>query len=454
MNMIFYFINLLRLLGSILLYGFCYCFDMNTDYSLNCILNNILNNGCLAIKFTQWIISRIENLYDCKEINQNLLKFNILLENCPAHSIEYTKQSFFKSFKCDISSIFYDIKLKDIRSGCIGQVYEAKRRIDDKQVVIKVKHPKVDTDVYNQKWILIYLLKLLDWLDIYNKLPPINYNDFFITIDTQLNFLNEYKNLCTFYKNFKDNNYIIIPEPYFASKDILVMSYEPGIRYDNNKTSNREKYLISNLLMLTLRQCFLIDNFAHADLHRGNWKIRKEDKDIKLVIYDFGICFKGFNLESNRKFVRAWETKDSDKIAIETMKMLYCEDKKLLKDFKEYFKQKFLPTLTVELVLNITFNYIKKRKLIINGIYLNLMISLGLLEKIFIETGTYSDENQMKNYVDMFSKQYVDNIAFCEAKNIFPELCSYLKYIVKKDLNDTIASNINNKESEIIEINI
>lgn len=451
--MFLYIFNLLRLLGSILIYIFCYNLNIDTDYSLNCILNNILNNGCLAIKFTQWIITRIENLYEQKSIKKNLLKFNRLLEDCPVHSINYTKQVFFNSFKCDITSIFYDIKLKNVRSGCIGQVYEARRRIDDKKVVIKVKHPNVDKDVYIQKWILLFFLKIIHFFDFYKNLLPINYNDFFISIDAQLDFLHEYNNLTIFYENFKDNDFIIIPEPYFASKNILVMSYEDGQRYDTYKTSDREKYLISNLLLLTIRQSFLINNFAHADLHKGNWKIRKHNNEIKLVIYDFGLCFKGFSLETNRKFVRAWETKNTNEIAIQTMKQLKCADKKILVEFTEYFNNKSL-TLTIESVLTTTLHYIKKRNLIVNGVYLNLMISLGLLEKIFIETGRYPDTNELKTNIDMFSKQYVDNIAFCEAKNIFPELCVYLKQVVKDDLHQAVEKNINNIDSEVVEFNI
>ena len=30
----------------------------------------------------------------------------------------------------------------------------------------------------------------------------------------------------------------------------------------------------------------------HGDLHKGNWKIRIDDNNIKIVIYDYGFCFR------------------------------------------------------------------------------------------------------------------------------------------------------------------
>ena len=58
---------------------------------LDTIIQKIKKCGSVAIKFTQWIITRIENLYEQKSIKKNLLKFNRLLEDCPVHSINYTK---------------------------------------------------------------------------------------------------------------------------------------------------------------------------------------------------------------------------------------------------------------------------------------------------------------------------------------------------------------------------
>ena len=48
----------------------------------------------------------------------------------------------------------------------------------------------------------------------------------------------------------------------------------------------------------------LFNNFMHADLHSRNWKVQENHRDSKIIIYDFGICFKSVSAERNLSF---WE---------------------------------------------------------------------------------------------------------------------------------------------------
>ena len=36
----------------------------------------------------------------------------------------------------------------------------------------------------------------------------------------------------------------------------------------------------------------MIENFNHGDLHPGNWRVRIEEEKCKIVIYDYGFCWK------------------------------------------------------------------------------------------------------------------------------------------------------------------
>ena len=71
------------------------------------------------------------------------------------------------------------------------------------------------------------------------------------------------------------------------------MSYEEGISYEDLTCDDYEKYKIALLLVSFVRNNQQICNFNHGDLHKGNWKVRLcDDNNHKLVVYDYGLCFK------------------------------------------------------------------------------------------------------------------------------------------------------------------
>ena len=65
------------------------------------------------------------------------------------------------------------------------------------------------------------------------------------------------------------------------------MDYEKGNTYNYSENSSYMNWKIVSLLKLFSKNNEAIFNFMHGDLHKGNWKFRKENKDIKLIIYDF-----------------------------------------------------------------------------------------------------------------------------------------------------------------------
>ena len=82
---------------------------------LNWIYQDITNNGCFAIKFIQWIISRYKMMYEDDEMPQWIHLFNNFYENCPIHTFDYTKKILEKEFNKSIIDIFDDIvnKMED-----------------------------------------------------------------------------------------------------------------------------------------------------------------------------------------------------------------------------------------------------------------------------------------------------------------------------------------------------
>ena len=73
-----------------------YYFKPN-DITFNIIVNNIKNCGPIVIKLTQWILPKIESMYDIDKYDQKNEWFNKLeevYENCEFHSLDYTKQKY------------------------------------------------------------------------------------------------------------------------------------------------------------------------------------------------------------------------------------------------------------------------------------------------------------------------------------------------------------------------
>tara|TARA_B110000503_G_scaffold52677_1_gene84656 strand:- start:205 stop:939 length:735 start_codon:yes stop_codon:yes gene_type:complete len=71
-----------------------------------------------------------------------------------------------------------------------------------------------------------------------------------------------------------------------------MMSYEEGTTFDKIEVSEYIKYK-----MIILNKIFVKNNqhthrLMHGDLHKGNWKVRVSGNDVKLVIYDYGFCWR------------------------------------------------------------------------------------------------------------------------------------------------------------------
>ena len=86
------------------------------------------------------------------------------------------------------------------------------------------------------------------------------------------------------------NPYIIIPELIQYSENIIIMTYEEGIYYNNLDVNNYKKGKIVSLFDVFHYDCLFNHNFFNADLHNGNWKIRYNKNlgyrgDYQLIIY-------------------------------------------------------------------------------------------------------------------------------------------------------------------------
>ena len=257
------------------------------------IVKNIKESGCITIKFVQWLLPKLEAIYDIQKDNPKHKWFYNLeevYENCDYHGLEYTKRIYEKDFKRNID-YDYDI-IDEIASGSIGQVYKIKSKYDDRYFAMKVIHPNVNSNLYLMKYILKFLYNAPMIKDIIRYYFPIEIGDFIRDFIIQTDMVNEGNNILYFNDIYKDQDTFIIPKVYKFSRNILIMSYEEGTVFDDIETSDYMKYK-----MIILNKIFVKSNqhthrVMHGDLHKGNWKVRVIGDKIQLVIYDFGFCWR------------------------------------------------------------------------------------------------------------------------------------------------------------------
>lgn len=257
------------------------------------IVKNIKESGCITIKFVQWLLPKLETIYDIQKDNpKDKWFYNLeeVYENCDYHDIEYTKQIYKDDFNRNIDDD-YDI-IDEIASGSIGQVYKIKSKYDNRKFAMKVIHPNVNSNLYLMKYILRFIYNAPIIKDYARYYFPVSTNDFIRDFMVQTDMVNEGNNILYFSDIYNDQDTFIIPKVYKFSKNILIMSYEEGTVFDDIEASEYMKYK-----MIMLNKIFVKGNqhthrLMHGDLHKGNWKVRLNNGKIQLVIYDFGFCWR------------------------------------------------------------------------------------------------------------------------------------------------------------------
>ena len=412
-----------------------YYFDINNIVNIK---EKLVNSGFYGIKLIQWIVNRAE-LY-LEKTPDVLLNLKNVYDNCEQHNIEYTKNICKKDCNYEFDSL---IKLdSDIpfSSASIGQVYKGIYLPLNKEVAIKVKHPDLELN----NIVIKYLLIIIHYIDSINNIFgfPININDYIESLDKQTNLNHEAINLMRMKNNFENNNFIIIPEVFIYSQNIIVMSYEAGEYIDDIQTSEYNKQKIGITMCMFVRQSYIINDFSHGDLHNYNWKVKQIDKNkYGIIIYDMGLCLETNNKKNLIPLIEAWEVVDVDKILNVFNNFLIFNKNNI--HLKEHIKKQISDNIKQITIRPVNFNTIlrklldstKKYNIKIDSVYLNVIISLMLIESFFKKYNIIGDENEnVHDSIDSVLKvDYLNMISFGKANNCFEELVKYFEERLKRD---------------------
>lgn len=466
------FLNLLFNLSYIITLNY---FNFNVRDSLYDNLYILINkNKCLTIKFTQWILTQVNINYDNYESYPKWLKkFNNFYEECEIHDFSFTRYLYYELTGKDIEDD-YEINGDNvcISSGSIGQVYKLKHKETQIYHALKIKHPFLEEYMQIPKYFIksvLYVIEILFFRN--NGTFPVDIEGFFLSLENQLNFNLEANNLNKMRENFKNNHLIIIPEIYKHNENIIIMNFEEGEYFDNCKDiSEYNKYKICVLYILFYQQCLVINNFNHGDLHKGNWKIRKniDSNNFCLIIYDFGVCYTFENHIYMINFLRAWEEYNVDDMSFNMYNLLKKNKKNNLDDtFIDILKNmvadsQYKPLnlqILVKNILQLSFEH----KFIVDYSLLNIFISCSLCEsdltkyKLMNINEIYTVEKHLKEKTkyDSYKSKTLEYINFCNSKKVFPELKVYYENLLKEkniysnSLFENIEIKLNEKSNKI-----
>ena len=433
-------------------------------------------NGCVLIKFVQWVIINIELLED--HANHNILNmFKKFYENCSIHNLNYTKKMFYKEFGYKFDELFIIDEKFSVKSGSIAQVYKIKLNTNivknefnflqnefniainnEKSYALKVVHPEVYYQLFFPiTFINIYKFFVSNISFLKNFDTIFNFDSFFSNLKLQLNMNNEYKNMQYFYKTYIHNPYIVIPEPIVSNDKCLLMEYVDGEFMHDLQATDFEKQKICALLNLFYKDCFFFNDYFHSDLHDSNWKVKKYKDFYQLIIYDFGYIIKNDIQELCKKTILNFDLNNLQGIGESIYessinnKNININKETIVNNYKN-FMIKTVPYSDDWLIKSYQFCY--KNKLILKPAFLELFISNILLKKYFYKY-------LFKKTCDAYDTNFLISINLmyinvCKKYNIFKKIQNYTEFIYLNNqtlLNsyvyeDKYLENIENKNIE------
>ena len=235
--------------------------------------------GTTFIKLGQMLSTR-SDLFG-EEVIRELSR---LQSGTPADEPETVRQLFESELNMSVEQCFASFEEKALASASVGQVHRATLH-NGQQVVVKIQHHGIEDVIASDLFILEALAELATKYSVSLKsYDPVGIVlQFKQTLERELDFIYERRNLEMFRHNFLKDASVYFPAPYaeYSSKRVLTMEYMDGI-----PGSNPEKLQQSgiDLLQLAMRganvflEMIFRDSFYHADPHPGNLLVLSSSK--------------------------------------------------------------------------------------------------------------------------------------------------------------------------------
>ena len=406
--------------------------DSDRGYILiDTIKRNVEESGSICIKFCQWLIPILDNIYIKGDKKPYWFRsLESLYENCPLHSQEYSKRVYENEFNEGFDDDYTILDI--IGSGSIGQVYKIQNKHTDKIFAYKIIHPDVKYQLKLFRTILRIMLAISFIRDKLHRLVPVNYIQFIDNFEEQINMIKESNNLLRMNYNYQDNPAIIIPQLIRCSESCMIMTYEEGVIMDTLDVSAYQKTKIISLLYGFVSTNQLFDDIMHNDIHKANWKVRKinEDRHV-LIIYDFGFCHR--KRVKDRPIIQLMtelcETADENTDNTEKCTQMI---QFFIDDYTESTKESILhlipsvfkadPNHIFELVINVC----NECNTIIDASGIQILITSIQTYKYLKEAGINNGNNLKNDGYRMYRERYLDLCNIYKTYECFHEFRDYM----------------------------
>lgn len=220
--------------------------------------------------------------------------FEPCFDNVPSVSFDEVNQLILQDFGKSIQELFKEFDENPVASASLAQVHRAVT-IDGVEVAVKIQYPKVgyfyESDLKTNETIQ----RIISWIQ--GKEVHKEFKNAIESVKNETNFKKELQNMQRAKKDLEPFSYVYVPFAVenLSSKRVLTMEYIHGIKGGDVGTMINENISIeqvaTNLFSTIAEQIFRI-GFVHADIHSGNFFVRKNPKDssnAQIVLLDHGL---------------------------------------------------------------------------------------------------------------------------------------------------------------------
>ena len=294
----------------------------------------------------------------------------------------------------EVKEIFSYFSIDPMAAASIAQVHRAKT-FSGEEVVVKIKRPNIEKMIALDLDILFHLAKIagqrIEELKLYNPIQILE--EVSSTLQKEINFYNEGRNIDRFRRNFEADSSVYIPKVHWelSGERILTMEFIDGVKCSDLKKIEEKgldrKKIAYNGAQLILKQVF-DHGFFHADPHPGNLYVLEGNVIAPL---DFGIVGRLSDemREALEDILLAVIKKDVNKI----LRVFYqigvisdeFDSQRLKADTFEFLDRYYkvpLNQLDVPSIINEMFELIRKHKIRFPADFTLLLKSLATVEGV------------------------------------------------------------------------
>lgn len=275
---------------------------LNTSSFGKLLRTELVKMGPSYVKIGQMLSSREDLLPE--PVTHEL---QLLQDKVAPFAFEQIEETFMQEFDEPLSNYFKSISRHPIASASIGQVHKGVLLNSEKEVVIKVQRPDLESTYIKE------LLHMKNLLEVLNDACDIKFiedlymviNECFSTLAYEIDFMLEKNNALSCSIISKELDRLRIPRVYskLTSKKIIVMEYCPGIKINDTKTLNSfgvDKDKLAKDILKTYIIMLTKYGYLHGDPHPGNIALDKNTNEI--ILYDFGI-FERYDPNTRKMFM-------------------------------------------------------------------------------------------------------------------------------------------------------